>query len=154
MSGGDLSSITTILRIYQTLVVEFQTERSEQIYITNRRYVTSTPPLPPSSLLDPVPPLVPLLPLFPLFHFSILCHLLNSNDCPPRMLRFSLQLKLRIWALGQTIQKDIPKVNAQPASMKKKWTAEVLEKFEKLDISSGGKIKLMSRHTGISFFPP
>ena len=35
--SGDLSS--TILRIYQTLAVEFQTARAEQIYITNRRYV-------------------------------------------------------------------------------------------------------------------
>ena len=56
MSGGDLSS--TILRIYQTLAVEFQTARAEQIYITNRRYVTNTPPLPPSSLLHPLPPIV------------------------------------------------------------------------------------------------
>jgi hypothetical protein len=39
MSGGDLSS--TILRIYQTLAVEFQTARAEQIYITNRRYATT-----------------------------------------------------------------------------------------------------------------
>jgi hypothetical protein len=29
----------------------------EQIYITNR-YVTNTPPLPPSSLLHPIPPIV------------------------------------------------------------------------------------------------
>jgi hypothetical protein len=56
MSGGDLSS--TILRIYQTLAVEFQTARAEQIYITNRRYVTNTPPLPPSSLLHPIPSIV------------------------------------------------------------------------------------------------
>ena len=55
MSGGDLSS--TILRIYQTLAVEFQTARAEQIYI-NRRYVTNNPPLPPSSLLHPIPPIV------------------------------------------------------------------------------------------------
>jgi hypothetical protein len=40
MSGGDLSS--TILRIYQTLAVEFQTARAEQIYITNRRYATNS----------------------------------------------------------------------------------------------------------------
>ena len=52
--SGDLSSI--ILRIYQTLAVEFQTARAEQIYITNRRYVTNTPPLPPSSLLHHIPP--------------------------------------------------------------------------------------------------
>jgi hypothetical protein len=53
MSGGDLSS--TILRIYQTLAVEF----------TNRRSVTNTPPLPPSRLLHPISPLVhhPLPPL-------------------------------------------------------------------------------------------
>jgi hypothetical protein len=62
MSGGDLSS--TILRIYQTLAVEFQTARAEQIYITNRRYVTTTPPVPPSSLFHPIPPIVhPPLPL-------------------------------------------------------------------------------------------
>jgi hypothetical protein len=56
MSGGDLS--WTILRIYQTLAVEFQTARAEQIYITNRRYATNTPPLPPSSLLHPILPIV------------------------------------------------------------------------------------------------
>jgi hypothetical protein len=56
-TGGDLSS--TILRIYQTLAVEFQTARAEQIYITNRRYATNTPPLPPSSLLHPIPPPLP-----------------------------------------------------------------------------------------------
>jgi hypothetical protein len=56
MSGGDLSS--TILRIYQTLAVKFQTARAEQIYITNRRYVTNTPPLPPSSFIHPIPPIV------------------------------------------------------------------------------------------------
>jgi hypothetical protein len=57
MSGGDLSS--TILRIYQTLAVEFQTARAEQIYLyIKRRFVTNTPPLPPSSLLHPIPPIV------------------------------------------------------------------------------------------------
>jgi hypothetical protein len=61
MSGGDLSS--TILRIDQTLAVEFQTARAEQIYITNRRYnATNNPPLPPSSLLHPIPPIVPTPP--------------------------------------------------------------------------------------------
>jgi hypothetical protein len=39
--------------------VEFQTARAEQIYITNRRYATNTPPLPPSSFIHPIPPIVP-----------------------------------------------------------------------------------------------
>jgi hypothetical protein len=57
MSGGNMSS--TIPRIYETLPVEFQTARAEQIYFTNRRYVTNAPPL-----------LLLLLPLFLLlFHF-------------------------------------------------------------------------------------
>ena len=42
LAGGTLS--TTILRIYQTLAVEFQCARANQVYITNRKYVTSTPP--------------------------------------------------------------------------------------------------------------
>jgi glutathione S-transferase len=66
MSGGNMSS--TRLRIYQTLAVEFQTARAEQIYFTNRRYVTNTPPLPPSHLFHPIPhPPLPLFPPFPLF---------------------------------------------------------------------------------------
>jgi hypothetical protein len=70
MSGGDLSS--TILRIYQTLAVEFQTARAEQIYTKNRRYVANNPPLPPSSLLHHIPPIVhpPPLPLPPPNHPS------------------------------------------------------------------------------------
>jgi hypothetical protein len=31
---------STILQIYQSLTVEFQTARAEQIYFTNRRFVT------------------------------------------------------------------------------------------------------------------
>jgi hypothetical protein len=53
MSGGDLSST---IRIYQTLAAEFQTARAEQIYFTNRRYVTNNPPLLPSSLFHPLSP--------------------------------------------------------------------------------------------------
>jgi hypothetical protein len=77
MSGGDLSS--TILRIYQTLAVEFQTARAEQIYITNRRYATNTPPLPPSSFLHPIPP--PPLPSFPSLdpRETSYCHLLVNK---------------------------------------------------------------------------
>jgi hypothetical protein len=75
MSGGDLSS--TILRIYQTLAVEFQTARAEQIYITNIRYVTNTPPLPPSSLLHPIPPLFIIL----LFLLSSLLGRLSTVTC-------------------------------------------------------------------------
>jgi hypothetical protein len=42
----------TILRIYQTLAVEFQCARANQVYITNRKYVTVLlQPLPLPSLL-------------------------------------------------------------------------------------------------------
>jgi hypothetical protein len=52
LAGGTLSA--TILRIYQTLAVEFQCARANQVYITNRKYVTSTPPSLP--LPHPIPP--------------------------------------------------------------------------------------------------
>jgi hypothetical protein len=66
VSGGNMSS--TILRIYQTLAVEFQTARAEPIYFTEdlsplphsrlRHHL-----LPPPSPLPPLPPLPP--PLYP-----------------------------------------------------------------------------------------
>jgi hypothetical protein len=55
---------STIPRIYQTLAVEFQTARAEQIYFTNRRFVTNTPLLPPSRLSHHLPPPPPPLSLF------------------------------------------------------------------------------------------
>jgi hypothetical protein len=46
----------TILRIYQTLAVEFQCARANQVYITNRKYVTITPPPLPIPLVIVVSP--------------------------------------------------------------------------------------------------
>jgi hypothetical protein len=57
LAGGTLRA--TILRIYQTLAVEFQCARANQVYITNRKYVTSTPPLP-----HPIPTVTKKLAIF------------------------------------------------------------------------------------------